>query len=146
MMAGVKPRTRRYHSPIRAEQAQETQRRILGAALRLLLERGYARTTVAAVAAAANVSTETIYATLGGKRGLLEAVIHDAILGAEAAVPRDGPNWWKEVERLPDARRRLRRMVEHTCLITARTSPIHAIIRGAADKEPFAGALRKRLF
>jgi AcrR family transcriptional regulator len=146
MMSPVKPPTRRYHSPIRIEQAQETRRRILSAALRLFLERGYAGTTVSAVAAAADVSAETIYATLGGKRGLLEGVIDSAIAGTDADVPRDDPTWWHGVERLTDPRQRLRRMVEHTCLTTARTSAIHAVIRGAADKEPFAVDLRQRLF
>jgi hypothetical protein len=36
-------------------------------------------------------------------------------------------------------------MVEYSCRILARTRPIHAVIRGAADKEPFAAALGKRL-
>jgi hypothetical protein len=36
-------------------------------------------------------------------------------------------------------------MVEYSCAILARTQPIHAVIRGAADKEPFAAALGHRL-
>jgi hypothetical protein len=36
-------------------------------------------------------------------------------------------------------------MVEYSCRILARTRPIHAIIRGAADKEPFAVDLGRRL-
>jgi hypothetical protein len=36
-------------------------------------------------------------------------------------------------------------MVEYSCGILARTRPIHAVIRGAADKEPFAAALGRRL-
>ena len=36
-------------------------------------------------------------------------------------------------------------MVEYSCRILARTRPIHAIIRGAADKEAFAAALGRRL-
>jgi AcrR family transcriptional regulator len=146
MKAGVKPSTRRYHSPVRVEQAQVTRNRVLQAAQRLFVERGYAGTTVAAVAAAAEVSAETVYATFSGKRGLLEGVIQDAIAGVDAAVPRDDPGWWERVQGLSDPRLRLRKMVEHTCLTTARTSAIHAIIRGAADKEPFAVALRAQLF
>jgi len=91
------------------------------------------------------VSAETIYTTFGGKRGLLEGVIHSAIAGVDATVPRDDSAWWAEVSKLEDARQRLRRMVEHTCLTVARTSAIHAIIRGAADKEPFAADLGRRL-
>jgi hypothetical protein len=36
-------------------------------------------------------------------------------------------------------------MVEYSCGILVRTRPIHAVIRGAADKEPFAVDLRRRL-
>jgi hypothetical protein len=36
-------------------------------------------------------------------------------------------------------------MVEYSCRILARTRSIHAIIRGAADKEAFAAVLGRRL-
>jgi hypothetical protein len=36
-------------------------------------------------------------------------------------------------------------MVEYSCRILARTLPIHAIIRGAADKEAFAAEFGRRL-
>jgi hypothetical protein len=36
-------------------------------------------------------------------------------------------------------------MVEFSCGILARTRPVHSVIRGAADKEPFANALGRRL-
>ena len=53
--------------------------------------------------------------------------------------------WWAEIDQLPDARDRLERMVEYSCRILARTRPVHAVIRGAADKEAFAAALGTRL-
>ena len=71
----VNPPRRAYHSPLRADQAQQTRRRILESARRLFVARGYARTTVAAVAEDAGVSPETIYLSLGSKRGLLEGVM-----------------------------------------------------------------------
>ena len=50
------------------------------------------------------------------------------------------------------ARRAVRRLasgwttlVEFSCQILARTRPIHAIIRGAADKEAFAATLERRM-
>ena len=129
---------RRYNSPLRADQAERTRRRILECAFRLFAERGYAGTTVAAVAEAAGVAPETIYVSLGGKRGLLEGAIEMAITGAD-----DGPGEeWTEVSSAPE---RLERIVEHSCTILARTRPIHAVIRGAADKEAFAAALGRRL-
>ena len=45
----------------------------------------------------------------------------------------------------PTAADRLQRMVEYSCRILARTRPVHAIIRGAADKEAFAAELGRRL-
>jgi hypothetical protein len=49
------------------------------------------------------------------------------------------------VAELPDAPGRLAKMIEYSCAILARTRPIHAVIRGAADKEPFAADLGHRL-
>lgn len=142
MADGVKASRRAYHSPLRADQAQRTRRRILESARRLFVDRGYARTTVAAVAADAGVSPETIYLTLGGKRGLLEGVME--ITGPHDSVA-DDHTWWQTVAELPGASERLDGMVEYSCRILARTRPVHAIIRGAADKEPFAAELGRRL-
>ncbi len=138
----VKGPRRAYNSPLRADQAQQTRRRILEAARDLFVERGYAGTTVAAVAADAGVSPETVYLTLGGKRGLLEGVMD--ITGPHETVG-DDDRWWEMVADLPDAAERLDQMVEYSCRIMARTRPIHAIIRGAADKEAFAADLGRRL-
>jgi AcrR family transcriptional regulator len=133
---------RAYHSPLRADQAQQTRRRVLEAARRLFVERGYAGTTVAAVADHASVSPETIYLSLGGKRGLLEGVMD--ITGPHDTAA-DDDKWWTMVAQLPGASERLDKMVEYSCRILARTWRIHAIIRGAADKEAFAAALGRRL-
>jgi AcrR family transcriptional regulator len=140
----VKTSRRQYHSPLRADQARQTRRRVLEAAFRLFDDRGYAGTTMAAVAEEAGVSPETIYLSLGGKRGLLEGVIETAIAGEDDPSTSEDVSW-AETARLPDAAERLERMVEFSCGILARTRPIHSVIRGAADKEPFAAALGKRL-
>lgn len=116
----------------------------LEAALRLFVDRGYAGTTIAAVAERAGVSPETVYLSLGGKRGLLEGAIEMAIAGEDDAAAREDA-WWTKVAQLPGAADRLQKMVEYSCRILARTRPIHAVIRGAADKEAFAAALGRRL-
>jgi AcrR family transcriptional regulator len=138
----VKTTRRAYHSPLRADQAGQTRRRVLESARRLFVQQGYAGTTVAAVAADAGVSPETIYISLGGKRGLLEGVI-DITGPHETAADDDA--WWQGVAELPTASERLDRMIVYSCRILARTRPIHAIIRGAADKEAFAAALGQEL-
>ena len=148
MVRPVNPPTRRYRSQVRAEQAQETRRRILEAATRLFVAHGYAATTVRAVAAEAGVVPETIYGTLGGKRGLLEAIIDTQILayrGPLLDAEREPSNRRAEIERRVTAQERLQAWVGFACEILANTSPIHALIRGAADSEPFAVELRERL-
>jgi AcrR family transcriptional regulator len=107
------------------------------------VESSDAGTTVAAVAEHAGVSPETIYLSLGGKRGMLEAVIETAITGPDNSATED--TWWITVAQLPSASQRLEKMVEFSCGILARTGPIHAVIRGAADKEAFAALLGRRL-
>jgi AcrR family transcriptional regulator len=157
MVRAVNPLTRPYRSTLRAAQAQDTRRRILQAATRLFVANGYAGTTVAAVAGEAGVVPETIYSTMGGKRGLLERVIDstiaasmDPLLDQDDAQPRpavetDAARRWGEIDELGTAHERLHAYVELGCEILAHTSPIHAVIRGAADGEPFAVELRERL-
>lgn len=142
MGSEVKTSRRTYNSPLRADQAQQTRRRVLESAKRLFVENGYAATTVAAVAAAAGVSPETVYQSVGGKRGLLQGVMD--ITGPHESAAED-EDWWLMVGDLADVGERLDRIVEYSCRIMARTQPIHAIIRGAADKEPFARDLGRRL-
>jgi AcrR family transcriptional regulator len=142
MAKAVNASRRAYRSRLRADQAQQTRRRVLESALQLFVDRGYAGTTVAAVADHARVSPETIYLSLGGKRGLLEGVMD--ITGPHGSAA-DDDQWWRMVAQLPGASERLDKMVEYSCRIMARTHPIHAIIRGAADKEAFAAAFGRRL-
>lgn len=66
---------RPYHSPLRQEQALATRQRILDAALELFSEQGYGATSIAAVARAAGVVPETIYATFGSKRGIVDGLV-----------------------------------------------------------------------
>jgi AcrR family transcriptional regulator len=142
MAREVKSPRRSYHSPLRADQAKQTRRKVLESARRLFVENGYAGTTVAAVATDAGVSPETIYLSLGGKRGLLEGVMD--ITGPHDSAAHD-EEWWAMVLGLTQAPERLDRMVEYSCRILARTQAIHAIIRGASDSEPFAADFGRRL-
>ena len=80
MTRTVKP-SRPYESPHRREQAAQTQRAIVTAASRLFLERGYAGTTMAAIAAEAGVVVETVYRTFDGKAALFRAVVEAALAG-----------------------------------------------------------------
>ncbi|WP_436535158.1 TetR/AcrR family transcriptional regulator [Actinoplanes sp. HUAS TT8] len=63
---------RTYNSPTRARSARETHEAVLQAARELFAEQGYARTTIAAVAARAGVAVNTVYTSVGGKAALIE--------------------------------------------------------------------------
>ncbi len=66
--------TRRYRSELRRQQAEQTRERIVAAAAELFAAEGYARTTLAKIAAAAGVSTETVQ-THGPKAALMVAAV-----------------------------------------------------------------------
>jgi AcrR family transcriptional regulator len=103
---------RKYDASGRREAAEQTRLRVLHAARDLFAERGYAGTSVTAIARSAGVSVDTLYATIGRKPQLLLAV-HDmelagggspvAALEMGGADPPTGP--------LP--RRRKRMSVAH---------------------------------
>jgi AcrR family transcriptional regulator len=78
---------RRYSSSLRSEQTAAGRRRILDAAGALFREHGYLGTTIAQIAAAAGVSTQSVYNMAGGKAELLKAVYDVAVAGDDEPVP-----------------------------------------------------------
>ena len=64
---------REYDSSRRRRQAAQTRADILQAARRLFSARGYAATTIEAIAGEAEVAEATVYAGFGSKRGILLA-------------------------------------------------------------------------
>lgn len=67
--------TRPYRSPLRARQAEQTRQDILAAARTAFAADGYTATTIRAVAARAEVTEQTVYATFGSKGGLALALV-----------------------------------------------------------------------
>src|SRR6478752_850328 len=72
--------TRKYSSALRQQQAEATRSRILAASVRLFSTQGYARTTLAKIAAAAAVSAETVQGQ-GPKAALMIAALEYAAFG-----------------------------------------------------------------
>ena len=72
---------RPYHSQVRQRQAEETRRRILAATRELFESRGYAGTTLEAIAELAEVSPKTISAVFGSKRAILAEVVNPDAFG-----------------------------------------------------------------
>jgi AcrR family transcriptional regulator len=76
-----------YRSQLRTEQAAATRRLVLDAATRLFVERGYAATSIDAIAEAAGVGRSTVFAAAGGKSWLLKTAYDRAIVGDDEPVP-----------------------------------------------------------
>ncbi len=135
----VKPR-RRYDSPRRAEQARQTRAAVTGAAQRLFLRDGFAATTIAAIAAEAGVSAETIYKAFGGKPGLVRAVASQALDG-EGPVPAETRSDELQASE-PDPRTIIRGWGKLAAEVAPRVAPILLLLRAAALTDPQMADLR----
>ena len=129
-------RTRRtYRSPHRQQQAAETRAAVLGAAVQLFGERGWAATGMREVARAAAVSVETVYAGFGSKSDLLMAALDVAVVGDAEPVP---------VARRPEflalgSGTREQRIAAAARVVTAsheRIASIYLALREAAASDP----------
>lgn len=82
-----------YNSPRRQQAAAATRQAIIEAAQELFASQGYACTTVAQIAEAAQVAANTVYTSVGGKPQLLAAITESGtgdpdVAGTLAAVAR----------------------------------------------------------
>ena len=127
----VKPR-RRYDSSRRQEQAAGTRWAVLQSARRLFLERGYAATTVAAIAAEAGVSVETVYKAFGNKPGLVKSVFDVSIVGDDEPVPFIQRERVRRIQEEPHGRRKLALYGEHLAETAPRSVPVQLLVREAA--------------
>lgn len=128
---GVSPAGRR-----REERAKATRERIVDAAERLFLERGYVATTVTAIAAEAGVAPATVYQAFGTKHAVLARALDIAIAGDAEPVEVLRRDWVDQARREPDPGRRLARIVRGASEVVARTAPLKQVMRDAAATDP----------
>jgi AcrR family transcriptional regulator len=143
-MAKVKSE-RRYDSGRRKEQARQTRAAILEAAQLLFAERGYASSTIEAIAAEAGVAVDTVYATFGSKRGVLSNLMDVRVGGDDQPVgvlDRPGP---QQVRREPSQKRQLAAFATDVTAIIERSRPVDDIIRSAAAVDGEIATMRSRL-
>lgn len=138
-------KTRRYHSPTRRERAEATRRAVLGAARELFTTRGYAETSVADVAARAQVSVDTVYASAGRKPELLLAV-HDMILGSSAEpVPAEERDYVRRVREASAAEDKIRLYADALATLLPTVVPLNLALREAGASEPACRELRESI-
>lgn len=123
---------RRYASAVRAEQTALLRRRILDAARASLLAHGYAGTTIGGVAAAAEVSVQTVYNTVGSKPALLKAVYDVTLAGDDEPVPMSERPVVRAMLAADDGRECLRLYARMGRELAERTLPLVAILLARA--------------
>jgi AcrR family transcriptional regulator len=137
-MANVKPK-RRYDSTGRQAQARRNRQAILDAAQRQFLEGGYVATTIAAVAAEAGVSVETVYKAFGGKPGLVRAIYDRGLVGPEPVPAYRRADEMRERE--TDPRAIMRNWGTIASEVSSVVSPIERLVRAAAASDHDMAAL-----
>lgn len=128
---------RTYTSPLRAERAADTRRRITAAALELFAGQGFADTTVAAIAERAGVSAQTVYATFGTKGAIIGGLLGQLEDAAGAA------EWRARIAGEPDPRRKLAAFAAWTCAMLSTSRAVIAAAEHAAS-DPAIQDLRAR--
>ncbi len=131
----VNPPSRKYRSPLRAAQAEQTRTAILDAARILFVAKGWSGTTIAAVADAASVSNETVYSVFGNKSSILRAVVAYSVRGFFDARPLLEQREPVEIAAETDCRRQIAMFARHIATVLSRVAPVMAVVRAAAEAD-----------
>jgi AcrR family transcriptional regulator len=137
MSNGMARSTKRtYDASKRRERAEAerraTRRRVLAAAQRLFVEKGYRATTVADIAAEAGVAMQSVYNAGKSKADLLQRVIEVVVAGDdENVLLTDRPSFAAIAEE-PDPTRQVEMIAALVASTQERSAPVQAAFREAA--------------
>jgi AcrR family transcriptional regulator len=127
---------RRYNSITRREQASGTRRHIMAAAGRLFAERGFGRTTMESIAAAAEVGIATVYVNFVTKAAIVEALVDqvtsDPHLDVNSVLEED------------DLDRALRRGAANIRQLHERSAALTDLLRSSRGDDPVLEVLWRR--
>lgn len=141
---------RRYDARGRRAAAARTRRAIVDAARDLFVARGYEATTMAAIAAAAGVSHETVYAAFGPKPAFFRHLVELALSGTDEEVPALQREIVYKARAEPDPRRMVEMLAHTVALLQERVAPLFAALsagaRTDADLKAFADELSLRRY
>jgi len=125
-----------YRSPLRASQAKATRLRVIDAASRLFIERGYGATSIDEIAEAAGVGRATVFTSVGGKALLLRIAYDVALVGDDEPIPLPQRPWAQPVRLATSQTERLDRYADVIALVGGRLAQIYEAFRGAASSDP----------
>jgi TetR/AcrR family transcriptional regulator, regulator of autoinduction and epiphytic fitness len=137
--------------PRRAEKARQTRLALIAAATELFAERGYAGTTIEAIAHKAGVARPTVFTAMpGGKPQLLKEARDIAIAGDDEPVPIPQRTWYLRTLAQTDPAVLLRMQSHNNRRILERVAALELVISAASSDpslaELAAEARRQRRF
>jgi AcrR family transcriptional regulator len=125
---------RPYQSEWRREQAAQTRERVLDAADVLFRELGWEGTSIGAIAKAAGVSQETVYARFRNKRTVLAELVQRAVRGGDSRPVPEQPAP-RALADASDAEELLDRFAADISARIERAAPLVAVVAAAARSE-----------
>jgi AcrR family transcriptional regulator len=125
-MAEVK---RPYDASGRREQARARRLAVVLAARDLFERDGFRPTTIAAIAAHAGVSPESVYKGFGSKAALAKAVFDVVIAGDDDPVPVTERSATQAIHDEPDVRRKIAMFVDGLAQRQARSARVQILVR-----------------
>ena len=135
-LKSIPERSRRaYRSELRLRQAEETRARVLAIAGELFAADGYAGTSLAKIAAAAGVSTQTVHGQ-GPKAALLIAAITYAAVGVEGEESLLDLDVGRALMAIDDYEQTLDFMAEYQTGAHERTARLALALIGGAGSDP----------
>src|SRR6195952_3338972 len=144
MAEDVKDQTggkRGYRSPRRQEQAAATRRAVLSAARELFVSNGYSPTAVSEIAAAAGVSIDTVYATVGRKPAILRELVETSISGSDHAISAEQRDYVTRIRQVATAGEKITIYANAITAIQQRMAPVFLALRDAAATDRECAAL-----
>jgi len=120
---------RAYDGSRRREQARARRLAVVQAARELFETGGFRRTTIAAIAKRAGVSSESIYKTFGTKAALAKAVFDLELAGDDEPVPIAERPAVQAIRDEPDVRRKITLFAEGLAQRQARSAAVQILIR-----------------
>jgi AcrR family transcriptional regulator len=136
MRRRVKPGS--YDAAGRQARSAETRQRIVESARDLILDHGYRATTIAAIAAKAEVSVDTVYELVGRKPVLLRELIEQAISGTDRPVAAEERAHVRAMLAEQDPAKKLAIYARAVRETQARMAPLFLALREASSTEPEA--------
>lgn len=136
---------RSYNSRRRQEQARQTRARIVEGARRLFVERGYSGATIEAMADAAGVAPETVYAIFGSKLAVLNALVQTSLTGDDLPIPLLQREHVLAAMKETSQGVIIRNFAADIYRIMSQMAPVFGILNSAAPVEPEIAAFLEKI-